>query len=130
MRTTREYAIGMNTDSTGLSNCRKAIVSTASAFVSAGRLYFGTATSETSDICAGHATLDAEQGNFYVFDFEGMDIISGVVGNMHIDPLVTDEHLYLMTSSGLQSIGKGGYNNKLIYKGLPKVNIISWEEMK
>ena len=100
---------------------------TTSAFLSAGRIFFGTATSDSADHCVGHVSPDADQGDLYVYNLEGTEILSGGVGDIRIDPLVTDEQLYLMLPSGLRSLGSGIYNNRLKSFSEPVVAVRSWE---
>ena len=103
---------------------------TTSAFISAGRVYLGTATSDTADVCSGSTPVDDAEGYLSVFDLEGTDIISGRLGDVRFDPLVADEHIYLMMPSGLRSLGSGIYNNKLMSFSQPEAAVRSWEEVR
>ena len=47
-------------------------------------------------------------------DLEGVVYLSRRIGNVHFAPLVEDQHVYLMTPTGLQSLGSGIYNNELL----------------
>ncbi|MGD2097962.1 MAG: PilC/PilY family type IV pilus protein [Desulfobacterales bacterium] len=102
-----------------------------SAFASAGKVYFGTATSETEDPCDGPSTEGLTSlGDVYI-----IDVVSGNqtgklnVGNTVITPIVYDEHLYVKASSAeVQSFGNGQYDNEVIKGGFPKVEIRAWRE--
>ncbi len=102
---------------------------TTSAFASAGRIYYGTATTDSTDICLTHTLPDDEQDDLYVFALDGTPIMSGRMGDILIDPLVTDEHLYLMMPSGLISMGSGAYNHRSRTVAEAVVNVQSWEEL-
>ena len=103
---------------------------TTSAFGAADRVYFGTTVSGPLHSCANGGPPEDEQGRLYAFDFEGVEIMSDQVGNVNINPLVTDEHIYLMMPSGLLSFGNGIYNNKLNSFTEPVVTIKAWEEVR
>ncbi|MGD8334159.1 MAG: PilC/PilY family type IV pilus protein [Desulfobacterales bacterium] len=103
----------------------------ASAFSSAGKIYFGTATSETEDPCDGPSTTGlTSRGDLYVMDIAtGMQTHKINVGNTVITPIVYDEHLYVKASSAeLQSFGSGNYDNEVLQGGFPKVEIKAWRE--
>ena len=95
--------------------------------VAAGQLYIGTTTSEVEDQCAALRTENSELGLLSVMDLEGVVYLSRRIGNVHFAPLVEDQHIYLMTPTGLQSFGVGIYNNTLRFFGVPFVNARSWE---
>jgi type IV pilus assembly protein PilY1 len=103
----------------------------ASAFASAGSVYFGTATGETEDPCEG-----PNEGRIYAFSYDGTSLLSedGVlgkeVGDIFTAPLVEDEHIYIKsTTGGLQSFGAGTYNNEVIMGGLPFTRMQYWREI-
>ena len=95
----------------------------------AGRLYIGTSTTEVEDQCAVHSTENSDLGLLTVLDLEGVVYLSRRIGNVHFAPLVEDQHLYLMTPTGLLSLGSSLYNNELLSFGVPIVNAWSWEEV-
>jgi hypothetical protein len=103
---------------------------TTSAFGAADRVYFGTTVSGSLNLCATGGQPEGEQGKLHIFDFEGVKIMSGQVGNVNINPLVTDEHLYLMMPYGPRSLGSGVYNNRLGSFNEPMVTVRAWEEVK
>ena len=96
---------------------------------SAGRLYIGTTTTEVEDQCAVHSTENTDLGLLTVLDLEGVVYLSRRIGNVHYAPLIEDQHSYLMTPTGLQSLGSGVYNNEILSFSVPKVKIRSWEEI-
>ncbi len=63
-------------------------------------------------------------------DLDGVVYMSRRMGNVHFAPLVKDRHVYLMTPTGLQSLGSGIYNNELMSFGVPVVSARSWEEVE
>jgi type IV pilus assembly protein PilY1 len=94
----------------------------------AGQLYVGTTTNEVEDQCAALRTENSDLGLLTVMDLEGVVYMSRRIGNVHFAPLVEDQHVYITTPTGLQSIGSGTYNNELIsFFGEPIVNARSWE---
>ncbi len=102
-----------------------------SAFASAGKVYFGTATSETEDPCDGPSTEGLTSlGDIYVIDLAtGTETNKLNVGNTVITPIVYDEHLYVKSSSAeVQSFGSGQYDNEVLKAGFPKVEIKAWRE--
>ena len=92
-----------------------------------GRFYIGTSTTEVEDQCAVHSTENSDLGLLTVLDLEGVVYISRRIGNVHFAPLLEDQHIYLMTSTGLQSIGSGIYNNRLKSFSECAVAVRSWE---
>jgi hypothetical protein len=103
----------------------------ASAFASAGKVYFGTATSETEDPCDGPSTDGLTSlGDIYIIDVaSGAETGKLNVDNTVITPIVYDEHLYVKASSAeVQSFGSGQYDNEVIKGGFPKVEIRAWRE--
>jgi hypothetical protein len=102
-----------------------------SAFAAAGKVYFGTATSETEDPCDGPSTTGLNSlGDIYVIDVAtGVQANKINVGNTVITPVVYDEHLYVKASSAeVQSFGSGTYDNEVLEGGFPKVEIKAWRE--
>ena len=103
----------------------------ASAFSAAGRVYFGTATSETEDPCEGPSTSGlSSQGDLFVFEIAtGIKKHQAEVGNTVITPVVFDKHVFLKAQgAGVKSFGAGEYNNVPIINGTPKVEVRSWQE--
>lgn len=102
-----------------------------SAFASAGKVYFGTATSETEDPCDGPSTTGLSSlGDIYVIDIAtGTETNKINAGNTVLTPIVYDEHLYVKSSSSeVQSFGSGNYDNEVLKGGFPKVEIRAWRE--
>ena len=102
-----------------------------SAFASAGKVYFGTSTSETEDPCEGPSTENLTSlGDIYILDIAtGIETGRLNVGNTVITPIVYDEHLYVKGASAeVQSFGSGQYDNEVIKGGFPKVEIRAWRE--
>jgi hypothetical protein len=106
----------------------------ATAFASAGRIYFGTATSETEDPCGG-----PNDGGLYVFNAAGygLDTPAAPVtrldtGDVTSSPLVDDEHLFVRSPSGLKvhggDGGSGGYNKAQKISGFGEAKATSWRE--
>lgn len=107
----------------------------ASAFASAGQVYFGTSTSETEDPCEGYSeTSDNGKGKIYAFNADdGKESFSEQVGDIISSPIVVDEHLYFKTTniSKVKSYGKDEYNNENTTKtitGKP-ASVKSWKEI-
>ncbi len=102
----------------------------ASAFAAAGRIYFGTSTSETEDPCEGFGAANPPTGNLYVMKVEQTETpkaeftISGKP--IFTSPGGGDEHLYFRTSDGVQAT-QGRYNNPL--PGGPLSSFASWREI-
>jgi hypothetical protein len=94
-----------------------------------GRLYVGTTTTEVEDQCVALRTENNDLGLLTVTDLEGVVYLSRRIGNVHYAPLIEDQHSYLMTPTGLQSLGSGVYNNEILSFSVPKVKIRSWEEI-
>ncbi|GBC59309.1 hypothetical protein DENIS_0246 [Desulfonema ishimotonii] len=121
----------------------------ASAFASAGKVYFGTTTSDTEDPCDGYNTTGTEDingGQLYVLDIDQgdtgeLDADSETAidtGNMIVTPVVYDEHVYYkkVSSSGesgaggeINSIGGGIYNNAPEMTGTPQTVESWWREV-
>ena len=102
----------------------------ASAFSSAGNIYFGTSTAETEDPCESQEVGD-NSGKVYVVDAEeGTIIESVVVGNVRTSPVVDDEHLYVKTTDGsIVTFGGGGYNNEVIMGSEVETSVRSWKDI-
>lgn len=99
----------------------------ASAFASAGKIYFGTATSDTEDPCDG-----SNEGELYAFDVNGIDVDSPTriaTGDVVTTPLVEDEHLFVRSSTGTVMIGGGGFNNQTKVGGVGASKPLSWREI-
>ena len=103
----------------------------ASAFASAGSVYFGTATSDTEDPCDG-----PNEGRIYVFTYSGLSLLNSAdgnhgvkVGDIIVTPLVEDQHLYIKTRDGLKSFGSHQYNNATKQRGLPYTRLRRWREV-
>jgi len=95
----------------------------------AGQLYAGTTTTEVEDHCVALHTENDDLGLLTVMELEGVVYLSRRMGNVHIAPLVEDQHIYFTTPTGLQSLGSGIFNNALRSLGAPNVNVRSWEEV-
>jgi hypothetical protein len=99
----------------------------ASAFAAAGRIYFGTATSDTEDPCDG-----SNQGELYGLSYDGSDVASPMrkaTGDIVTTPLVEDEHLFVRTSQGTLMVGGGGFNNDTRVGGMGVSKPSSWREL-
>jgi hypothetical protein len=101
----------------------------ASAFASAGQIYFGTSTAEIEDPCGVPAIRGGNRGKLYAVDLKGNVQLNQVVGDIQTAPRVEDEHVYFRTPTGLQSLGSGIYNNEIQAGGSPKANVKMWQEM-
>jgi hypothetical protein len=62
-------------------------------------------------------------------DLEGVVYLTRRMGNVHIAPLIEDQHTYIMMPTGLKSLGSGVYNNPVKSYGVPVVKVHSWEEL-
>lgn len=103
----------------------------ASAFASAGKIYFGTATSDTEDPCDGD-----NEGKLYAFDLTGYDDStpaqpSSIIdtGDITTTPVVEDEHLFVRTAEGTMMVGGGGFNNATKVGGLGSTQPAAWLEL-
>ncbi|BCR03311.1 hypothetical protein DESUT3_03800 [Desulfuromonas versatilis] len=101
----------------------------ASAFASAGQVYFGTASSETENPCDG-----TNEGQLLAFKTKGYDatslptpLFAKQTGDITTSPLVDDEHLYVRTPSGTVQVGGGGFNNRTKVGGLGKATTRAWK---
>jgi type IV pilus assembly protein PilY1 len=100
----------------------------ASAFASAGQIFFGTSTAETEEPC--DATAEGKnEGQLFVFTTSGTPKKAFNTGNIVTSPVVEDEHIYFRTSDGLNSMGSNVYNNKKTQMGTGNSSIVSWEEV-
>jgi type IV pilus assembly protein PilY1 len=96
----------------------------------ARRLYVGTTTTEVDDQCAVLRSENGDLGLLSVMDLEGVVYMSRKIGNVHFAPLVEDQHIYLVTPTGLQSIGSIIYNNPLRSIGVAGIKGLSWEVLE
>lgn len=102
----------------------------ASAYAAAGKIYFGTTTSDTEDPCdmAGDPSDPDSGGNIYILDQEKGWVESGEdqgfkfsTGGIRSAPVVQDEHLFYKTAAGaptefggdLNVIGGDKWNNEV-----------------
>jgi type IV pilus assembly protein PilY1 len=99
----------------------------ASAFASAGQIFFGTATAETEDPC--EAQGENNEGQLFIFTTDGTPLKAFNTGNIITSPVVEDEHIYFRTSDGLNSMGGNVYNNEKTKVGVGTSKIESWEEV-
>ncbi len=105
----------------------------ASAFASAGRIYFGTTTAETDDPCSLSVTGSASvTGNLYIFDADGGPAIDTIAisGGVTTSPIVNDEHLYVKSGDGdLQGRGGSTFQNEIKKGGIGEATVGSWFEI-
>lgn len=105
----------------------------ASAFATAGRVYFGTTTADTEDPCSPSvAAAGGSTGGIYAMDIKtGATVYSDTsVGNITSTPLVDDEHLYFKSSNGtLHARGGNTFQNQVRQGGGGGVGISSWSEL-
>jgi hypothetical protein len=102
----------------------------ATAFASAGKVYFGTSGSETENPCEGD-----NDGRIYAFDLTGYDggtpptpSLNEEVGNTTSAPLVDDRQLFIVTNK-IKKVGDSKYNNPLDVKGFGEAKPSSWREV-
>ncbi len=107
----------------------------ASAFATAGAVYFGTSSADTEDPCSP-ASDAAEaagntQGEFFALDLETGDLIhTEVVGNVVATPIVDDEHLYIKNSSNeVSGFGGNTFQNEAKSGGVGEASIKIWREI-
>ncbi|MBI9086842.1 MAG: tandem-95 repeat protein, partial [Desulfobacterales bacterium] len=107
----------------------------ASAFASAGVLYFGTSTAETEDPCDSSGSGNNE-GRIFALDIDdGTSLLNedgqaGLkVGNISTAPLVEDKHLYIRTPTGLISLGGDDYNSAVAQGGFAQTSVSMWREI-
>jgi hypothetical protein len=103
----------------------------ASAFAAAGRIYFGTSTSETEDPCEGAGNPASNAGKLYVMDIKqsGSPAPKFTIdtGDILTAPVVDDENLYVKTGKGFY-LTSGPYNNPIIGPPLPP-SMVTWREI-
>jgi outer membrane protein assembly factor BamB len=104
----------------------------ASAFAAAGRIYFGTSTSETEDPCEGAGNPLSNAGKLYVMDIEQNVLLPTPkftidTGDILTAPVVDDENLYVKTGKGFY-LTPGPYNNPITGPPLPP-SVITWREI-
>jgi type IV pilus assembly protein PilY1 len=106
----------------------------ASAFSAAGLIYFGTSTADTEDPC-GQDSRDNNNGEIFAFSMhQPSPVVTPAfnqrVGNVVASPMVEDQHLYVKgLGLGLQSFGRGIYNNDVLTGGWPEIGIRAWREI-
>lgn len=102
----------------------------ASAFAAAENIYFGTRAVHTASRGnGGDSSGKSRGGGIYALSMEGKPVMAKDIGNITTPPLVVDEHLYTKTQSGgLQSFGKGPYNNPAKTGTTPEFKLRSWRE--
>ncbi|MBI4666580.1 MAG: DUF4114 domain-containing protein [Nitrospinae bacterium] len=104
----------------------------ASAFATAGRVYFGTSTADTEDPCSpAVSSAGGGVGGIYALDIKtGATVYSESVGNITTSPLVDDEHLYFKSANGqLQGRGGNTFQNQVQQGGAGDVQINMWREI-
>jgi hypothetical protein len=101
----------------------------ASAFAAAGQVYFATATADTEDPCEAHLEPGADAGKIYGLDLEGTLLLQRQVGDVRIPLLVEDRHLYFRTAEGLQSLGAGRYNNRVLTRSESRFRMRAWQQV-
>lgn len=108
----------------------------ASAFASAGQIYFGTTTAETEDPCEGYQE-GADTGSLYTVDQkleEGASlspIQTDVGDNLNVSPVIYDEHVLAKTPSGeVDVIGDGEFNKEVKGKGSGGSKVLLWREVQ
>jgi hypothetical protein len=105
-----------------------------SAFSAAGLIYFGTSTADTEDPC-GQDAQDNNNGEIFAFSMHQPNpVVTPAfrqrVGNVVASPMVEDQHLYVKgLGLGLQSFGRGIYNNDVLTGGWPEIGIRAWREI-
>jgi hypothetical protein len=115
----------------------------ASAFASAGRIYFGTSTADTEDPCEGYGLEGegANDGRLYALDFDGPPVDGDPTfvetGDLRAGPVVYDEHVYYQQPAsspddplgGVRSLGDASYDNEPISTGNPDTSRSWWREV-
>ena len=118
----------------------------ASAFAAAGKIYFGTSTSDTEDPCESYNPNDddANKGRLYILNQDGtvpVELPEGSpyieTGDLRVTPVVEDEHIYFKSptsavgdaNGGVTSIGDGQYNNDPVHVGKTEVKEVWWREV-
>ena len=104
----------------------------ASAFAAAGTVYFGTATSETEDPCAGSgaANVASNAGHLYAMNINQTGSptpkFTMKTGNIFTAPVVDDQNLYVKTPYGMLTT-KNAYNNPSV--GPVGTSVVTWREI-
>ncbi|MGK7344487.1 MAG: PilC/PilY family type IV pilus protein [Candidatus Nitrospinota bacterium M3_3B_026] len=107
----------------------------ASAFATAGRVYFGTTTADTDDPCSPTVSGATGSGMIYALDVVTDEtsptvVHSEEVGNVTTTPIVEDQHLYIKTGNGeLEGRGGGDFQHELKKGGFGDVSVSSWSEV-
>jgi hypothetical protein len=123
----------------------------ASAFAAAGKIYFGTATTNTEDPC-DTPSGSGSQGYLYYIDIvdgppeddpettevdesdldrhtKGQKSGRKDVGNTVITPVVYDQHVYVKNSAGgIIAFGDKKHDNEREESGFPTLEIHAWRE--
>jgi len=107
----------------------------ATAFASAGKIYFGSTTAETEDPCAGYQA-DADTGGIYAVDIAPEDpadatpISIDVGDNVSTSPVVYDEHVFAKKPSGeVDVVGDGEFNKDVKTKFTGASDNLLWREV-
>jgi Tfp pilus tip-associated adhesin PilY1 len=102
----------------------------ASAFAAAGAVYFGTATSETTDPCEGSGNPASNLGRLYVMNIKQTGSptpkFTKDTGNILTAPVVDDQNLYVKTLFGMFTTGNP-YNNPGV--GPVGTSVTTWREI-
>ncbi|VAX25891.1 Type IV fimbrial biogenesis protein PilY1 [hydrothermal vent metagenome] len=107
----------------------------ASAFATAGQVYFGTSASDTDDPCAPPTPAASAAGQptgvIFALNAEtGAVLYQEAVGNITSTPVVDDEQLYIKTTDGsLFGFGGNTFQNKTKQGGLSEAKVKSWREI-
>lgn len=108
----------------------------ATAFATAGRVYFGTTTAVSEDPCAEtSAAAGGSEGVIYVLESDtGANVLgagqSVASGNVTTTPLVDDEHLYIKTANGeLKAYGGNTFQNETKQGGFSEATVGVWREI-
>lgn len=107
----------------------------ASAFATAGRVYFGTTTADTDDPCSPTVSGASGTGMIYALDVVTNEtsptvVLSEEVGNVTTTPIVEDQHLYIKTGNGeLEGRGGGDFQHELKKGGFGDASVSSWSEI-
>ncbi len=103
----------------------------ASAFASAGQVYFGTSTAETENPCDV-----SNNGQTYIFEYEQSAAAQPMEpaldsGNISTRLLVDDEKLFISNSTGLKVHGDGsGYEKEKKEHGFGSFSRKAWREVE
>ncbi len=107
-----------------------------SAFAAAGKVYFGTTTSETEDPCEGYSA-GADTGNLYVVDMdlaqdatEPTQTVVDIESNINVTPVVYDQNIFAKKpTGGVDLVGEGQFNSEINSKGRGKSETLLWREV-